>query len=101
MLEALTPGCEMLLDDGKLALRVTNTGETHAAEVVRGGTLTGRKSVKLPGKTLRLPVLTDRDVANIRRAADCGVTGLLQPLVHSGEELRQLRAILEKTTRGI
>ena len=101
VLEALEPGCEVLLDDGKLALWVTAAGSGRAeAEVLRGGTLTGRKSIKLPGKILRLPVLTERDVQNIRHAAEFGVTGLLQPFVHSGEELSRLRHILEENGAG-
>ncbi len=101
VLEALERGCEVLLDDGKISLRVIERcGDHAAAEVVRGGTLTGRKSVKLPGKNLHLPVLTERDLANIRCAAEFGVTGLLQPFVHSRNELRTLRAILAEHGAG-
>ena len=95
VLAELEPGSEVLLDDGKISLRVTAAGESQAtATVLRGGVLTGRKSIKLPGKTLRLPVLTERDIQNIRRTKEFGVTGLLQPFVHSGEELAQLKALL-------
>ena len=101
VLEALEPGCEVLLDDGKLALQVTAVENGRAeAKVLRGGTLTGRKSIKLPGKDLRLPVLTERDIRNIRRATEFGVTGLLQPFVHSGEELCRLRQILQENGAG-
>lgn len=101
VLEALTAGSEVLLDDGKLSLRIKDAAPGSArAEVVRGGTLTGRKSIKLPGKDLHLPVVTERDVRNIRMASAYGVTGLLQPFVHSGEELRRLRAILRENGAG-
>ena len=101
VLEALEPGCEVLLDDGKLALQVTAVENGRAeAKVLRGGTLTGRKSIKLTGKNLRLPVLTERDIRNIRRATEFGVTGLLQPFVHSGEELCRLRQILQENGAG-
>lgn len=54
MLEALEPGGQILLDDGKLALQITAAGKAGAeARVIRGGILTGRKSIKLPGKHLR------------------------------------------------
>ena len=47
---ALLPGQEVLLDDGKLLLRVTEQTESGAvAEVLRGGVLRGRKSLALPG----------------------------------------------------
>lgn len=101
VLEALQPGCELLLDDGKLSLEVTAAADGGAeAKVQRGGVLTGRKSIKLPGKDLRLPVLTERDIRNIRQAERFGVTGLLQPFVHSGEELCRLRRILAENGAG-
>jgi pyruvate kinase len=56
--------------------------------------------VKLPGKTISLPVLTDRDLRNIRQAAEYGVTGLLQPFVRSGEDLKELRRLLEENNAG-
>jgi len=90
---ALEPGMEVLLDDGKIALRVTADGR---GEVVRGGRLTGRKSVKITGKEISLPVLTERDIRNLRSAKRYGVTGLLQPFVRSGEDLRELRRALEE-----
>ena len=96
---ALESGGEVLLDDGKILLRVLDA-EKGSAVVLRGGLLTGRKSIKLPGKRVRLPVLTDRDIQNIRQATDYGVTGLLQPFVHSGEELQELRRILAKNGAG-
>lgn len=101
VLEALEPGGQILLDDGKLALQITAAGKAGAeARVIRGGILTGRKSIKLPGKHLRLPVLTERDLQNIRRASEFGVTGLLQPFVQRGEELRELRARLAENGAG-
>ena len=71
--------------------------------VVGGGgktRLLDELSLQLPGKVLHLPVLTERDVRNIRCAAEFGVTGLLQPFVHSGEELCRLRHTLEENGAG-
>lgn len=99
VLDALENGREVLLDDGKIALCVTDAAQGRV-EVVRGGMLSGRKSVKLTGKSIRLPVLTERDLRNIRRAAEYGVTGLLQPFVRSGEDLKELRRLLEENGAG-
>lgn len=99
VLTALEDSCQVLLDDGKIALRVTDAKKGQA-QVVRGGVLKGRKSIKLPGKTIRLPVLTERDIRNIRQATSFGVTGLLQPFVHSGEEILDLRNILQENGAG-
>lgn len=94
-------GDEVLLDDGKLALEVLTAGTDRAlTRVVRGGKLSGNKSIKLTGKSIRLPVSTERDIRNIRQAAAFGVTTLMQPFVHSGEDLLELRKILEENGAG-
>ena len=94
---ALLPGQEVLLDDGKLLLRVTEQTETGAvAEVLRGGVLRGRKSLALPGADLEPPTMTASDVENIRIAAFCGVTGVMQPFVRSRRDLETVRQALDE-----
>ena len=94
---ALLPGQEVLLDDGKLLLRVTEQTETGAvAEVLRGGVLRGRKSLALPGADLEPPTMTASDVENIRIAASCGVTGVMQPFVRSRRDLETVRQALDE-----
>ena len=90
--EAITPGQEILLDDGKLLLTAEEEGK---ARVKRGGTVTGRKSIALPGTEIHLPPLTDEDLKNISRAVDFGVTGVMQPFVRSAEDLKTVRAALD------
>ena len=93
----LLPGQEVLLDDGKLLLRVTEQTETGAvAEVLRGGVLRGRKSLALPGVDLEPPTMTASDVENIRVAASCGVTGVMQPFVRSRRDLETVRQALDE-----
>lgn len=87
----------VLLDDGKIALTVQNVGsESACARVVRGGLLRGRKSVKIVDKSVTMPMLTERDLRNVRCAKEYGVTGLLQPFVRSGEDLIELRRLLRE-----
>ncbi len=92
-------GDEVVLDDGKISVRV---GEKHGSHVLctveRGGVLTSRKSIKLknPNAAVDMPVLTEHDLNNVRRAAEYGVTGLMQPFVRSGKELRQVREALRE-----
>ena len=90
--EALTAGQEILLDDGKLLLQAEADGR---ALVKRGGSLTSRKSIALPGTEIRLPPLTEADLRNIACAADHGVTGVMQPFVRSAEDLKAVRAALD------
>ena len=89
--DAVLPGQEILLDDGKLLLAAEHGGK---ALVRRGGTLKSRKSIALPGTEIRLPPLTAEDLENIARAADSGVTGVMQPFVRSAEDLKTVREAL-------
>ena len=95
VLPCLTPGQELLLDDGKLLL----VSEGDALRVLRGGTLQSRKSAALPGREIRLPALTESDRGNLAVAKDYGVTGVMQPFVRSREDLEEVRAALPEGLR--
>nr|WP_325212893.1 pyruvate kinase [uncultured Oscillibacter sp.] len=95
VLPLLVPGREVLLDDGKLLLRVTEPLPTGAlARVERGGILQSRKSAALPGAEIRLPAMTDSDRENLRLAKSYGVTGVMQPFVRGREDLAAVREAL-------
>lgn len=89
--EMLTPGQEILLDDGKLLLE---TLDRDRAKILRGGTLLPRKSAAVPGLTLTLPPLTPEDEDNLRRAEELGVTGVMQSFVRGREDVLALRGAL-------
>ncbi len=91
LLPHFQPGQELLLDDGKLLLRVTGPG---VAEVLRGGTLSGRKSIAAPGLHIESPALTPADLKNIAAAKEYGVTAVMQPFVRSRADLEAVRAAL-------
>lgn len=92
----LLPGQEVLLDDGKLLLRVREPIPGGALALVeRGGVLRSRKSAALPGVEIRLPALTDSDRENLRLAGEYGVTGVMQPFVRSREDLEEVRGALD------
>jgi len=96
-LAVMAPGDRVLLDDGKLEVEVLAVSmECVTAKVLRGGRLTSRKSVKIVDKSVAMPVVTERDLKNLRQAREYGVTGLLQPFVRSGEDLVELRRILRE-----
>lgn len=85
-------GQEILLDDGKILLKTENG---DGLRVLRGGILSSRKSVSLPGRTVHSPAMTDKDRAQIKRAAEFGVTSVMQPFVRSREDLIELRQALD------
>ena len=100
LLDAITPGQKLLLDDGKLLLRVNAVDTALHCTVLRGGLLQSRKSIAVPGVEVPSPTLTDEDLQNLHIAADCGVTGVMLPFVRSAEDIRTLRAALEDAHAG-
>ena len=100
LVQAARPGQQLLLDDGKLLLRVNAVDTALHCTVLRGGLLQSRKSIAVPGVEVSSPTLTDEDLQNLRVAADCGVTGVMLPFVRSAEDIRTLRAALEDAHAG-
>ncbi len=96
ILPHLLPGQEVLLDDGRLLLRVSRSLPGGALALVeRGGILQSRKSAALPGVDIHLPAITDSDRLNLRLAKDYGVTGVMQPFVRGKEDLKAVRQVLD------
>lgn len=111
VVDAIEAGDEILLDDGRLFVQVEKLLEKEelaqekeasgackvwCARVCRGGILHSHKSVKLIGKNINLPPLTDHDIANIMVAKEYGVTALMQPFVTNGTQLQEVRALLKE-----
>ena len=96
ILESLEVNDEILLDDGKIAATITHAGNSAArARITRGGSLSGRKSIAITGKSVDLPALTDSDIENIKLACKSGIYGVMQPFVRSADDLKMLRSVLD------
>src|SRR5262249_56169391 len=64
--EALQPGTELLLDDGKVRLEVETCGSSFAdTRCLVGGTLSDRKGVNVPNAVLPLSAVTEKDRAHL------------------------------------
>lgn len=91
-------GDEILVDDGKVLLKVISKDSKKVeAKVLRGGILKSHKSIKIVGKDVPMPVLTEHDIQNIKEAKMYGVTALMQPFVLRGEDLVQVKEILNQS----
>ena len=97
VLKVLSPEMEVLLDDGKIRVRIEKAEpEMAIAKVLMGGVLKAHKSIKIVDVNVSMPVLTEHDLINIRQAKEYGVTALMQPFVFSGEDLKKVRKILKE-----
>ncbi|MDJ0522948.1 MAG: pyruvate kinase [Planctomycetota bacterium] len=92
-------GTTVLLDDGRLRLRVLRRrGEELTAEVEEGGVLEPRKGVAFPGVRIDLPVPTRRDRELARAAIEAGADWLALSFVGSAADLKRLRRVTQRAT---
>ncbi|MES2633262.1 MAG: pyruvate kinase [Pseudomonadota bacterium] len=92
---ALSPGIELLLDDGKLRVVVESCGEGWAqTRVVVGGLLSERKGVNVPGVVLPLSALTTKDRRDLEVALELKVDYVALSFVQRPEDIHEARALV-------
>lgn len=92
----------ILLDDGKLQLRVleTNKIDTVICEVVHGGILTSRKGVNLPNTKVSIPSLTEEDLINLQFALKYDVEWIGLSFVRTGQDIIELKHIIAQSGKA-
>ncbi|MFC7073002.1 pyruvate kinase [Halovenus rubra] len=96
-IEAVEDGDEILIDDGRLELRVRAVdGKTVTATVRSGGELTSRCGVNVPGVTLGLPTITERDRRELDVASEKDVDFVAASFVRTAEDIYEIGAALEE-----
>jgi len=91
---ALEPGHAVLLDDGKLRLRITEANKTRAtASVEVGGRLTSRKGVSLPDSVLPVGALTEKDRADLVACLDAGADWIALSFVQRPDDVAEVKKI--------
>ena len=89
-------GSHLLLDDGKLKLRVTHVREDHLETiVVNGGRLSDRKGVNVPDVVLPIPALTKKDREDMAFALERGVEYIGLSFVQRPEDVIEAREIIQ------
>ena len=93
--EAVEPGHSMLLDDGKLRLRVVErTDSVIVTEVTQGGPLASRKGIATPDTILPITPLTEKDKADLDFCLRLGVDWVGLSFVQRAEDVRMARQII-------
>ncbi len=86
------PGAQILLSDGLIELRaVAIRKQDVECEVVNGGLLHEHQGINLPGRTLSLPSLTEKDIADLEFGIRHGVDALAVSFVRRAEDVRVAR----------
>jgi len=92
---AIEEGTDLLLNDGRIRLRVKEHGKDYAnTEVITGGTLSNRKGLNVPGVVLPLSPLTNKDRADLRFALDSTVEWIALSFVQRPEDVAEARRLI-------
>ncbi len=95
-------GDRVLIDDGRIELRVTGKRDTDVVcEVVRGGTVRDNKGINLPDSSLSVPAVTAKDSRDLRTAVDLGADWLAVSFVRRAADVARARRLLVKAGREI
>jgi pyruvate kinase len=96
IISAAAIGTNLLLDDGKLRLRVTRKREDHLeTEILVGGPLSDRKGVNVPDVMLPIPALTEKDRADLDFVLPLGIEYIGLSFVQRPEDVAEARAIAD------
>ena len=91
----LEPGAQILLDDGKMRLEVTEASTEHATcTVVTGGVLSDRKGVNVPNVVMPISPLTDKDREDLRFGLELGVDWVALSFVQRPEDVTEARRLI-------
>ena len=96
--KVLSPGNDVLIDDGLVKLRVLTVKNGRAqCEIVVGGSISSHKGVNLPGVPLPIPSLTKKDLDDLQFALEIGCDFVALSFVRSASDVRALRTLIEAT----
>lgn len=94
--EDVRPGMHLLVDDGELDFLIEAIEDGVLKCVAQNdGELGSRKSVNIPGASIKLPSLTQRDITNIGYAIEMGVDFIAHSFVRSRQDVLDIQAILD------
>lgn len=91
-------GDNILLDDGKLSMKIvsTNGKDEMIAEIVYGGILSSHKGVNLPNTRISMPCLTEKDLVDLDFAISKEIDWIGLSFVRSAEDIIELKKIIAK-----
>jgi pyruvate kinase len=92
---ALEPGARLLLDDGKLVLRVTAVYQDRVETLVEvGGPLSNNKGLNVPDVVVPMAALTEKDRADLAFALEQGADWIALSFVQRPEDVAEARRLI-------
>lgn len=95
IIEAATIGATLLIDDGKLRLRVVHKrADALETEVVVGGPISDNKGVNVPDVILPIPALTEKDRIDLEFAVSHGANYIGLSFVQRPEDVEEAKGLI-------
>jgi pyruvate kinase len=92
---AMRVGTELLVDDGKIRLRVEDHGGDFAqTRILVGGMLSDRKGVNVPGEVLPISALTEKDRRDLAYGLELGADWVALSFVQRPEDVAEARKLI-------
>ncbi|MBU6298970.1 MAG: pyruvate kinase [Alphaproteobacteria bacterium] len=92
---ALQPGESILVDDGKVRLKIESVDKDRAEAVgVVGGVLKDKKGVNLPDTVLPIPAMTPKDRTDLDAALHLGVDWIALSFVQRPDDVAELKKVI-------
>ncbi len=96
LFSVVNPGDRILLDDGRLVLKVKSVGEKEVeAEVRTGGGLTSHKGINLPGVSLNIPAFTEKDAEDLAFGLSLHVDIVAMSFVQTAQDVKTVWEIVK------
>ena len=93
----ISAGCTVLIDDGTIELKVDEiSGRDVLCTVVTGGMLDERKGINLPGVSVGLPDLTEKDIEDIAFGLENGFDFIAASFVRNAATINRIRKMIEE-----
>lgn len=100
--DAIMPGANILMDDGKLRMKVVRVGSNQIeAELLNSGRISSRKGVNLPDTALNVNALTDKDISDLDFALSQGVDFIALSFVQRAGDVIDAKARIGKAAQII
>ena len=95
------PDDRLLVDDGKVGLRVTEVdGHDVVCRVTEGGPVSNNKGISLPGMNVSVPAMTEKDCADLEFALDLRVDFIALSFVRSPADIDLVHKIMDERGRA-
>ena len=92
------PGESILACDGEIELKVLKkSADGIRCRVIEGGYISSHKGINLPGTTISLPALTEKDLDDLRFGLKLGVDAVAVSFVREASDLVPARTLIEKS----